>query len=214
MAQGLWSVPDERVAMGVERAAPTGGGAATSETQTTHRLLLSVRQGDTQALDTLFARLVHSLERWARGRLPTWARYGADTSDLVQDALTKTFLRIDSFEPRRKNALRAYLQQIIRNRIRDAIRRSSRHGSVSIDGLDLQGDDTPLQKAIDNESILRYREGLLRLTPEEQELIVGRIELGYSYEQLALTARRPTPDAARVAVKRALLRLAEEIARA
>jgi RNA polymerase sigma-70 factor (ECF subfamily) len=181
---------------------------------TTRGLLTRVRDGDREALEALFARLVPFLQRWARGRLPHWARSGADTADLVQEAVVSTFRRIDGFEPRRKNALRAYLQQAIRNRIRDAIRRNSRHASVNIDDLDLAGNGTPLEDAIGEEHTVRYRTALQRLDREEQELIVGRIELGYSYEQLALAAGRPSPDAARMAVKRALLRLAEEIARA
>jgi RNA polymerase sigma factor (sigma-70 family) len=171
-----------------------------------------VREGDRGALDALFARLAPSLHRWARGRLPRWARSGADTGDLVQEALVSTFVRIDGFEPRRKDALRAYLQQAVRNRIRDAIRRSGRSTSVSIDEVELEGEGSPLAAAIDRESARRYRAALERLTPDEQELIVGRIELGYSYEQLALTSGRATPDSARMAVKRALVRLAGRIA--
>jgi RNA polymerase sigma factor (sigma-70 family) len=189
-----------------------GSDGAMPETSTTRNLLVRVRGGDRQALDTLFARLVPSLQKWARGRLPQWARRGADTSDLVQEALVSTFVRIDGFEPRRKHALRAYLQQAIRNRIRDAIRHSSRHAAVSIDDMDLEGCGTPLEEAIGHESARRYRAALERLAADEQELIVGRIELGYSYDQLALASGRPTPDAARMAVKRALLRLAELVA--
>ena len=40
---------------------------------------------------------------------------------------------------------------------------------------------------------------------------MGRIELSFSYEQLALATERASPAAARVAVRRALLRLAQEI---
>ena len=43
------------------------------------------------------------------------------------------------------------------------------------------------------------------------EAIIGRLELGYSYEQLALVLRKPTPEAARLAVRRALGRLAERM---
>jgi RNA polymerase sigma-70 factor (ECF subfamily) len=181
---------------------------------TTRNLLVRVRGGDRPALDALFARLVPSLHRWARGRLPRWARRGADTSDLVQDALVSTFLRVDRFESRRKHALRAYLRQAIRNRIRDAIRRTGSHPWVSIEDVDLKSQDTPLGEAIGRESAHRYRDALQRLATEERDLIVGRLELGYTYEQLAFIAGRRTPDAARMAVKRALLRLAEEIAHA
>jgi len=42
---------------------------------------------------------------------------------------------------------------------------------------------------------------------------VGRIDLGYSYEQLAIVSGRVTPDATRVAVRRALVRLAKTMGR-
>ena len=96
--------------------------------------------------------------------------------------------------------------------IRDAIRRSSHRASVSIDEVELEGEGSPLDAAIDRESERRYRAALERLSPDERELIVGRIELGYSYEQLALASGRATPDSARMAVKRALVRLAGRIA--
>jgi hypothetical protein len=98
--------------------------------------------------------------------------------------------RVPLSEAARRSALRAYLRQVIRARIGEG----------------------PLEDAIAGESAQRYREALGHLHPDEQELVVGRIELAYSYEQLALTSGRPTPDAARIAVKRALLRLAERIA--
>ena len=41
--------------------------------------------------------------------------------------------------------------------------------------------------------------------------MVARLELGYNYSQIALAAGRPSVDAARMAVRRALLRLAEEM---
>jgi DNA-directed RNA polymerase specialized sigma24 family protein len=43
---------------------------------------------------------------------------------------------------------------------------------------------------------------------------VGRIEMELSYEELAEALGRPTPNAARSAVVRALLRLEEEMGRA
>ncbi len=183
-------------------------------TATTRSLLGRARVGDRQALDALFTRLVPPLRRWARGRLPRWARSGADTGDIVQDALLSTLGKLEGFDPARKHSLRAYLQQAIRNRICDAVRKSVRHPNVAIEGVDLASAESPLEDAIGEENASRYREALARLGADEQELIVGRIELGYSYEQLALATSRSSPDAARMAVKRALLRLAEALARA
>ena len=61
-------------------------------------LLDRARAGDNQALDRLFERYLPRLQRWARGRLPVWARDLADTHDLVQDTLLRTFKRIDGFD--------------------------------------------------------------------------------------------------------------------
>ena len=44
--------------------------------------------------------------------------------------------------------------------------------------------------------------------------IVGRIELQYSYEELATVLNKPTANAARVAVARALKRLVDEMRQA
>lgn len=59
----------------------------------------------------------------------------------------------------------------------------------------------------------RYEAALARLEPEEREAIVGRIELGCPYAELAEALGKPSADAARMTVSRALLRLAEEMSR-
>ena len=42
---------------------------------------------------------------------------------------------------------------------------------------------------------------------------VARVEMGYNYEELAEVLGKPTPDAARKAAQRVLVRLAEEMKR-
>ena len=46
---------------------------------------------------------------------------------------------------------------------------------------------------------------------ESGEAIIGRVEMEYSYAELAEVLGKPTADAARKAARRALLRLAEEM---
>ena len=60
----------------------------------TAALIERARAGDGQAQDALFARLYPPLRRWTRGRLPVWARDVADTDDLVQEALVRTFTHL------------------------------------------------------------------------------------------------------------------------
>ena len=180
-------------------------------------LLRRARRGDRAAREALIERYLPWLRRWARGRLPAWARAGVDTSDLVQDALLQTFRRIAYFEPKRDGALRAYLRLAVDNRIRDEMRRAARRPrldpSETKEATDLlvDTDPTPLDQVITDETWARYLQGLKRLTPRERRLIVGRAEMGYSYKQLALIDGRTSPDAARMALRRALLRLSEQM---
>jgi RNA polymerase sigma factor (sigma-70 family) len=175
-------------------------------------LLERARGGDRDALDALFARHVKPLRRWISGRLPRWARDMADTDDLVQDALLQTFKRIDAFDPRGPGALQAYLRQAVFNRVRDELRRKGRRpDSTDLDGVDLPSEQSPLEDAIGREAVDKYEQALARLRPEEREAIVARVELGYTYEEMAEVLDKPSADAARKAAQRALLRLASEM---
>jgi RNA polymerase sigma-70 factor (ECF subfamily) len=179
-----------------------------------HRLLARARAGDTRALSTLFRRQGAALRKWARGRLPRWARNFAETADLVQEALFQTFRRIDRFEDRGKGALQAYLRQAVTNRIRDEMRRVGRQltgDSVPPDTLLQSGEPSPFESALDAERERKYKLALATLTEDERLLVVARMELGYNYEQLALISNRSTADAARVAVRRAVLKVAERM---
>ena len=184
------------------------------EAESTFHLIERVRAGDQQALERLFARHVKPLQRWARGRLPKWARDLADTDDLVQDTLLRTFKRIDDFEPRRVGALQAYLRQAVLNSIRNELRRKGRQPQATdLDGIEVESVESPLEQAIGREAVERYEAALQRLSAEEREAIIARVEMGYSYEELAQALDKPTPDAARKAARRALVRLAEEMNR-
>ena len=53
-----------------------------------------------------------------------------------------------------------------------------------------------------------------RLREDEREMLIGRLEMGLSYDELAEASGRPTADAARRAAQRALVKLVEEMHRA
>ncbi len=185
-----------------------------TDLESTFSLLARARAGDQQALERLFARHLQPLQRWATGRLPKWARDLADTDDLVQDTLLRTFKTIDRFEPRRVGALQAYLRNAVLNRLRDELRRKGREpGSTNLDSVEIEAADSPLESAIGRERVEAYDKALERLKPEEREAIIARVELGYSYEELARMLDKPTAEAARKAAQRALVRLAEEMKR-
>jgi RNA polymerase sigma-70 factor, ECF subfamily len=175
-------------------------------------LLARARAGDRRSADALFERCLPPLRRWARGRLPQYARELADTHDLVQDTVLHTLHRLDAFEARGPGALLAYLRQAVCNRIRDEIRRVRRRPIAT--GIDDGYPDraaSPLDVAIGREDVERYEAAMTRLQPADREAIVARLELQQSYEELAVTLGKPTADAARMAVKRALARLIAEM---
>ena len=187
---------------------------AHADLDSTIELLARVRAGDQSALDVLLERSLPALRRWARGRLPRYARGLLDTQDLVQDTVVQTIRRLDTFESRHEGALQAYLRQAILNRITDEIRKYQRRGgSVPLDERQPDLSESPLEVAIGHERLAKYERALARLRPSEREAIVARLELQYSYEDLALALGRPTANAARVALKRAVARLIEEMHR-
>ncbi|HEX2457211.1 MAG TPA: sigma-70 family RNA polymerase sigma factor [Vicinamibacterales bacterium] len=185
-----------------------------SNLTSTADLLKRARQGDDDALNDLFRRHLSPLRRWARGRLPKWTRDLRDTEDLVQETLTQTLRRIDAFEPRHEGALQAYLRQALINRVRDEVRRVNRYPAP--EGLDdadhpVDAAASPLEEVIGAQAMENYESALQRLRPEERELIIARVEMQQSYQQIAVAHNRSSADAARMAVTRALLRLAEEM---
>ena len=179
------------------------------------RLLERVRLGRISAVEALFTRFSPWVRRRARGRLPQWARNGIDSSDLAQDVLYHTFARLNWFESKQMSALRGYLRRAVENRVQDELRRAVRR----LDASRVAPPQEPLQiseaaspqhrQLLNKEMWKRYRDGLKGLKDRDRRLIVGRAELGYNYRQLAAIERLPSPDAARKALKRAVIRLSK-----
>ena len=187
---------------------------ASDRLHTSGDLIERAKRGDDSALGALFRRNMRSLTKWAHGRLPVWARRVSDTADIVQEALLQTFQRFDRFENRGTGALQAYLRQAVTNRINDELRRVARRPTVDLDEqvFDAPADgSSPFDVALDAERERKYKAALATLSEEERILVVGRVELGYNYDQLALISRRSTSEAARLAVRRAVLKLAQRM---
>jgi RNA polymerase sigma-70 factor (ECF subfamily) len=191
---------------------PPGRDAHALDADTTTELLERVKAGDPEARERLVARCLPPLRRWARGRLPSYARDMLDTDDLVQESVIAALRRIEGFEARREGALQAYLRQAVANRIKDVIRFKRRRPlqtELPEDAVD--HGESPLDQVIGLENTERYEAAMLRLRDADREAIVARVELRYSYQELAVALGKPSADAARVAVARAVYRLAREI---
>ena len=176
----------------------------------TLELLEQFRRGDARARDLLVERSLPQLRKWARGRLPQWARSLADTQDLVQDAVMRALPKLESFESRHPGALQSYLREAVQNRIYDEVRKVSNRPGV--DELPEEMPDlapSPLEQAIGKQGFDRYEKALKTLKPADRDAIVARIELQQSYEEVAIALGKPNANAARMAVTRALARLIE-----
>jgi RNA polymerase sigma-70 factor (ECF subfamily) len=177
----------------------------------TTQILARARTGDRSAGRALVARVLPALRRWSHGRIPKYGRGPADTEDFVQDAVLQTLKRLDSFEHRTVGALQAYLRASVVNRIRDVVRRVGRRGVPSEIPEDLADTaHTPLEQAIMREQLDRFVEALQQLRPADRQVIVWRIELGYSYDEIGQRLGKTTA-AARVSVTRAMGRLAKAL---
>jgi RNA polymerase sigma factor (sigma-70 family) len=186
----------------------------------THRLLMDpessfdliqrAQTGDRAALERLLARYRPRLQRWASGRLPRYAREMTDTDDLVQEALIGTFKNFQAFEHRGEWALQAYLRRAVTNRIRDELRRFEGHPKRrELADIASATEKSPLEAALGREVLEQYENSLASLDDVEREAVIARVELGCSYQEIALLVDKPSPDAARMLVARALGKLAK-----
>ena len=185
----------------------------TDDLQSSLTLLARAQAGDRAALESLITRYLPRLQRWASGRLPRWARDMADTQDLVQETLFQTFKRIEKFEPRGEGALYAYLRQAILNRIREELRRTKRRparGELDSDKCRMKV-DLRWRKRSDT----RRSNATSGRWPHCASKIAKRWSQGSSSgtrkQEIADLLGKPTANAARMAVERAIVRLAKEM---
>jgi RNA polymerase sigma-70 factor (ECF subfamily) len=172
-------------------------------------LLARAQAGDSQALEELLRRLLPRLKTWITGRLPGQYRDLCDTDDLVQETIIRTLKVVPEFEVRHDAGLQVYLRQALWNRLREEIRRSGRRKTnEALAEQTLIHESSPLERVIGLEAIERYESALQKLDIDERSAVVGRLEFGYSYPELALMLGKKTPDAARKLVERAVPKLA------
>ncbi len=195
-----------------EHDSPADSGAPARDPESTIALLELARLGDRPALDRLCARYLPRLRRWARGRLPSAARDLLETDDVIQEVLVRTVRRVEKFEPRSIGEFHSYLRRALTNRIRDEVRRVRNvpEKAELFDEEEAPG-PSPIEELIGRERLARYEAALARLKPEEREAIVARVEMGCTYQEIAESLGKPSPDAARMAVTRAIVRLAAEM---
>lgn len=191
--------------------APRAADAVDDASSSTVYILERARLGDRSAIHVLIERAAPAVRRWARGRVPHYVRREANTEDVMQDVVFRMLKNIKRLPQLTVGGLQAYLRQSVVNRIRDLIRGSVRHG-VPVELPEDLHDDTPspLEAAIRGERLDRFLAALQRLRPADRQIIVWRIELGYTVAEIAPRLGK-TNAAAGMAVSRAIARLAKAL---
>ena len=174
-------------------------------------LLERVRAGDDAARERLFGRVLPLLTRWAHRRLPHGARDLAETDDLVQVTLGRALARIDQFDARREGAFLAYLRTILMNLVRDHIRHSRLRQTEALNDTLEDPAPSPLERTVSRAVLERYERALERLHDDTQQAVMMRVEFGYSYAEIATALGKPSANAARMLVGRALVELARSM---
>jgi len=178
--------------------------------EATVHLLALVRAGDGDALNRLLDRCLPPLRRWARGRFPTHLRERLEAPDFVQETVVAALARLEAVETSREGALQVHLRQALAARLREVVRNQRASASTSAGDVPI-ATESPLERAIGVANTERYEAALERLDRDDREAVIARLELQYSYEELAVALDKPTPAAARAAVTGALERLAHEM---
>jgi RNA polymerase sigma-70 factor (ECF subfamily) len=132
-----------------------------------------------------------------------------DTGDLVQEALVKAIPHLATFDIRADQAFEVYLRKMIKNRIIDLARRAHRRPAREELPDDLEAAElSPEHAAADAESLVQYRLALEALRKTDREAVTLRLEEGLDFSEIARRLGKRSPDAARMAVSRSIMRLA------
>jgi RNA polymerase sigma-70 factor, ECF subfamily len=184
-------------------------GEPKSASPSLRNLLQGTRKGDSQAVERLCAYIRPLLRTWAHGRLPAESRGIKDTDDVVQDVLVRVLANLQMFSYSGDGSFLAYVRKAAWNQILDERRRvRARPRQVELDDNHRDLQPSPLDDSVLREFMDLYESALEALPQEDQVLIVARLELGFPYQEIARNTGHPTADAVRMAVSRAVRRLA------
>ena len=171
---------------------------------TTAFLLNSYNQGDNNACEKLFNLYQPVLMKWAHGRIPAQAKGFMDTQDMVQDTLMLAFNSIDTIKAKTAGSFFSYLRTIFINQIKQEIRRNKPF-QLSITQF---SNDQKMAYEKDLNTLIDYDHALDKVSEEEKEAIILRLEFGFSYDEIAQLMDRPSANSTRMYITRALLKLA------
>jgi RNA polymerase sigma-70 factor (ECF subfamily) len=169
------------------------------EAEPTARLLIGVKQGNSEAVDQLLARYRESLKRLIDLRLDKRVAGRVDVSDVVQDVLIEAHRRLQVYLEDPVMPFHLWIRQIAKDRLIDAHRRHRASAKRSVDreqrlqlpaamdasSVELAGqlmdpELTPAARATQREMAHRVQACIAELEEHDQDILLMR-----HYEQLS-----------------------------
>lgn len=196
----------------------------------TVELVQRAQRGDREALERVLARYYERVIGAVEVRIGPRLRAELETSDILQQTFLKAVELFDRFEMRDEGSLVHWLVKIAEGQIHDAVAHMHAHKRdverrVSLDVRDANGETTPLgcslasdsTNALDgtarSEAQQRLLAALDALPAHYREIVVLREYEGLAWDDVARETGRPSPDAARMLYRQAMLELTKELSR-
>jgi DNA-directed RNA polymerase specialized sigma24 family protein len=134
-------------------------------------------------------------------------------ADILDEAYANLFHRVDltALDPHRREALEMALRGSIDARVREHTRPRDANGDSDQSTPSFVAALSAAHAGAEQTTPARQRAAFARLNHADQQLIVARLVLRCSYDQIALVTGRSSAEAAHTATRSALLRLAEEM---
>jgi DNA-directed RNA polymerase specialized sigma24 family protein len=155
----------------------------------------------------LLRRHVASLTRWLQLRLPTPVIHRTTRADLerhVTEALER--LRQSGAS---EGTPHARLRDMLSTCIREVSAASAEPAAAGTQPQNAPIDHlSALENAVGPKALGQYERALQRLDSRERELVIARVELAFSYRDLALSLGSHSANAERQAVRHAIVHLA------
>ncbi len=141
---------------------------------TDKELIAKVHNGDKESLDVIIRKYYDEIYRFClylTGR-------ETDSYDIVQEVFLKFIRHVDSY---RYQNLKGYLLMIARNSCYDYFRHKKE--TVDIEEMEEAGKEDEGILQVEDEMLLQ--QALTRISPEQREVIILRIQEGFQYSEIA-----------------------------
>lgn len=152
------------------------------------------------------------MRAWARGRVPASLRSVVDTDDVLHDVLVQGLRRLPMLRFEDESWLLAYLHRAVVNRLTDLRRRAGRvEIGPWVDDDYRSSEPSPIESVLAADRTRLGREVLGELDPATRRALAMRFEDGASYDAIARAVGKPSPEAARVSIRRTLAKVSARV---